>query len=81
VLIEYTPHFRRRFTKFPPNIQNKFIKQISHLLSNLRHPSLRAKKFDEEEEIWQARVDKNIRFYFKIKNSTYILLNIKRHKD
>ncbi len=77
--IEYTNKFKRVFSKFPREIKKKLYKQASFLLNNLRHPSLYAKKFDEADDIWQARVDKNVRFYFKIKNDIYILKDIKNH--
>jgi plasmid maintenance system killer protein len=32
----------------------------------LLHPSLHAKKYDEENDVWQARVNKDWRFYFTI---------------
>lgn len=65
----------------PDTVQKKFYKQMDFLIRNLRHPSLRAKKFHEGEGIWQARVDIHYRFYFQIDGDRYILLNIKRHKD
>ncbi|HEY4519218.1 MAG TPA: hypothetical protein VJK01_02575 [Candidatus Paceibacterota bacterium] len=77
--IFYSPHFNRSFNNFSLEIQRKFKKQIDYLLYNLRHPSLRAKKYDEARGIWQARADKGIRFYFLINNDTYILLDIKKH--
>jgi len=48
-------------------------------LKDLRHPSLHAKKYNETDDIWQARVDKNVRFYFLIKSDVYILLDIVHH--
>jgi mRNA interferase RelE/StbE len=53
--------------------------QLAFLLSNLRHPSLRAKKYDEAIDIWQARVDDGYRFYFQIDGETYLLLSIIPH--
>lgn len=79
--VEHTPHFKRKFTKLPDMAQRKFEKKITLLLRDIRHPSLHAKKFDEAEDIWQARVDDNARFYFKITKGTYSLLDIKKHKD
>jgi hypothetical protein len=38
-------------------IQRAFNKQALLLLQDLRHPSLRAKKFDEARDIWQGRVN------------------------
>ena len=50
----------------PPGVQKAFFKQVRFLEQNLRHPSLRAKKYDEGKDIWQARVNKDWRFYFQI---------------
>ncbi|HEY4476414.1 MAG TPA: hypothetical protein VJB69_00270 [Candidatus Paceibacterota bacterium] len=47
----------------------------------MRYPSLRAKKYDEGSDIWQARVDDHYRFYFQIKGDTYIIVNILPHTD
>ncbi|PIU99385.1 hypothetical protein COS59_00025 [Candidatus Wolfebacteria bacterium CG03_land_8_20_14_0_80_36_15] len=77
--IRYTPKFKEDFRKFPKEIRNKFYKQINFLLHNLRHPSLQTKKYDESRGIWQAKVDRKIRFYFLIEDDTCILLNIKKH--
>jgi len=71
--------FVEKLELLPQHIQEKFWKQLSFLLKNLRHPSLRAKKYDEVKGIWQARVDRNTRFYFLIKGDCYILLDIKKH--
>jgi len=46
---------------------------------NLRHPSLRAKKYDAAQDIWQARVTRDWRFYFTIEDDTYHLHEIKPH--
>jgi len=72
-------HFTKQLENLPPSIQKKFWKQLVFLLNNLRHPSLKAKKYDESRDIWQARLNSNYRFYFLIKGDTYILLEIKPH--
>ena len=77
--IEYYPNFKKNLNKFPKAIQNKFDKQVIYLIQNIRHPSLRAKKYNEARGIWQARVNDNVRFYFLIEEDTYILVNIKYH--
>jgi len=73
------PQFRRALAKFPPPIQKAFEKQLRFLLADIRHPSLRAKKYDEANDIWQARVTGNVRFYFSITDSAYIILDIEKH--
>ena len=79
--IEHTKQIRHALRKFPQEIQEAFYKQVEFLKYNIRHPSLRAKKYDEGAGIWQARVTKNVRFYFHPQGDIYILLNIRRHKD
>ncbi len=77
--IFYHPNFRKALSKFPVPIKNKFEKQATYLVENIRHPSLHAKKYEESTGIWQARVDKGVRFYFLIEDDTYILLDIREH--
>ncbi len=77
--IAYHPNFKKNLNKFSARIQKKADKQISYLSSRLFHPSLRAKKYDEGRGIWQARVDKSVRFYFIIEGDRYVLLDIKYH--
>ena len=66
----------RNLTK---ELQQSADKQFILLLKNLMHPSLRAKKYDEAQNIWQARISKNFRFYFRIKNDTYEIITILKH--
>lgn len=75
----YSPRFKRSLAEFSPPVQTKFKKQVVFLLQDLRYLSLRAKKYDESEDIWQARVDDNVRFYFRIEGDAYVLLDISKH--
>ncbi|HMS82151.1 MAG TPA: hypothetical protein PKD12_00700 [Nitrospira sp.] len=75
----FTLRFRKQYQKLSEDRQTRFDKQFTFLLSNLRHPSLRAKKYDEANDIWQARVDDDYRFYFQIDGGRYILLSIIPH--
>lgn len=77
--VQWTSHFTRAYRKAPQEIQAAFDKQSWLLLQNLQHPSLRAKKYDEGKDRWQARVTRDWRFYFLIEGSTYILQDITRH--
>ena len=79
--LDYTPNFNRTFEKLPSEIRRKFQKQATYLRDNLRHSSLRAKKYFESQDIWQARVDDYYRFYFRIEKDMYILLWIRGHED
>ncbi|OFW41656.1 MAG: hypothetical protein A3J28_17000 [Acidobacteria bacterium RIFCSPLOWO2_12_FULL_60_22] len=66
-------------TNSPPSTQRAFEKQLRFLAHNLHHPSLRAKKYRETEELWQARVNRNWRFYFKIVGDAYIITDVIAH--
>jgi plasmid maintenance system killer protein len=54
-------------------------KQSLLLIQDLHHPSLRAKKYDENRGLWQARVNKDWRFYFFIQDDAYLIVNIIPH--
>jgi mRNA interferase RelE/StbE len=62
-----------------PAVQRAFIKQINFLTRNLHHPSLHAKKYEGLQDVWQARVNDDWRFYFTIKSDTYTITNIVPH--
>lgn len=76
-----TTHFDREFRKFPREVRSAFRKQLLFLLGDIRHPSLRSKKYDEAHGVWQARITGNVRLFFRIEDDVYVLLNIRRHTD
>jgi plasmid maintenance system killer protein len=53
--------------------------KVGLLVQDLHHPSLHAKKYDKSNDRWQARVNKNWRFYFKIIGDTYRILKVIPH--
>ena len=63
----------------PRNVRRAFEKQLRFLAAKLQHPSLHAKKYDESRDLWQARVNKDWRFYFIITADTYIVLDVIPH--
>jgi plasmid maintenance system killer protein len=75
----YSPHFVRNYAKAPAETHRAFDKQSELLLQDLHHPSLRAKKYNEGEGIWQARVNRSWRFYFRIAGDAYVLTDIIPH--
>ena len=77
--IRRTTHFDRRYSKAPKEIQSALDKQSLLLIQNLHHPSLRAKKYDESQDLWQARVNRDWRFYFVIQGDVYYFVDIMRH--
>jgi mRNA-degrading endonuclease RelE of RelBE toxin-antitoxin system len=77
--LRYTDRFEGQYRALAESRKAKIDRQLEFLVENLRHPSLRAKKYDESRGIWQARVDRRYRFYFQIERDTYILLSVIPH--
>lgn len=75
----FTERFDRSLKNAPTAVQRAFWKQAGSLLRNQQHPSLRAKKYDEAHDVWQARVNREWRFYFQIIRHEYHLLDIVPH--
>ncbi len=69
----------RDYQKLPKNLQKTADKQFSFLLRGLKHPSLHAKKYDENLDVWQARVSKSYRVYFRIERDVYQIIAIIKH--
>jgi mRNA interferase RelE/StbE len=76
---EYTERARKSLEDLPSYVRKAFFKQLRFLEQNLHHPSLRAKKYDESKDLWQARVSKDWRFYFRIQDDVYYIVDIIRH--
>ena len=77
--INFTPPAKRDYTELPVRLQRAVDKQLNFLVDNLRYPSLRAKKYDESQDIWQGRVNDDYRFYFRIVGEEYRILRIIPH--
>jgi mRNA interferase RelE/StbE len=76
---DYTKRARGSLDDLPASVRKAFFKQVRFLEQDLHHPSLRAKKYDESQDLWQARVNKDWRFYFKIEDDVYYIVDIIPH--
>ena len=63
----------------PPAVRQAFRKQLAFLEHDLRHPSLRAKKYNVGKNRWQARINRDWRFYFTIDGDTYHIQDVIPH--
>lgn len=75
----YSGRARQDYRSLPKSVRKAANKQFNFLLDNLTHPSIRAKKYDESRDVWQGRVNKNYRFYFKIFGGNYEIIAILKH--
>lgn len=77
--LRYSEKAGRAVETLPTSVRKAFFKQVKFLEQNLMHPSLHAKKYDESQDLWQARVNKAWRFYFVIQNDIYYIVDIIPH--
>jgi len=77
--LRLTPTAVKSYVAAPPAVRKAFDKQTRFLILDLHHPSLHAKKYDEAADIWQARVNRDWRFYFTIDGDTYVIHKLIRH--
>ncbi len=76
---DYSERAGKTLHELSPDVRKALFKQVKFLEQNLRHPSLRAKKYDEAQDLWQARVNKDWRFYFLIRDDVYYIVDIIPH--
>jgi mRNA interferase RelE/StbE len=75
----HTRRSERDYRAAPSAIQEAFDKQMRLLLADLHHPSLRAKKYKGANDLWQARVNLDWRFYFTIESDLCTIVSIVAH--
>ena len=75
----HTRRSERDYRAAPPAIQYAFDKQARLLLADSHHPSLRVKKYKGAGDLWQARVNRDWRFYFTIQGDVYTIVAIIPH--
>lgn len=77
-------HFSKQaddsYRKLPLKIKKKVDKQLSFLVSNYRHPSLRTRKMGGEDH-FEGRVDKKHRFTFVVEKDGIYILTIGSHDE
>jgi mRNA interferase RelE/StbE len=77
-----TEHFAKCYKNLPLSVQAQVDKQLSLLLEDPKHPSLRVKKMQGTKgEIFEDRISKNYRFTFQIEKDTYILRKVGPHNQ
>lgn len=79
MIIRFSKHANDAYEELPVRLRRAVDKQMLHLARDLRHPSLRAKKYDESQELWQARINQSWRFYFLILRDVYYIMSIRKH--
>jgi mRNA interferase RelE/StbE len=77
--VQTTGPFVKDYHSLPETVQIQAEKQLSILLENPHHPSLRIKKIKGHPYIWEKRISKSYRFTFQIYEEIYLLRRIGTH--
>jgi len=71
-----TRPFDEDYGRLPDSIKERVDKQLTLLLENPRHPSLRVRKIKGHPNIWEGRITKQYRFTFQIIEDLWLLRRI-----
>ena len=77
--VQLTASAAKDFEKLSPRLRKTTLKQLDFLRQDIRHPSIHAKKYEASTDVWQGRVNRDYRFYFRIVGTTYRILRIIPH--
>jgi len=80
VRIQTTKPFDSDYDNLQKGIKERARKQLTLLLENPRHPSLRLKKIKGHPTMWEGRITESYRFTFQIVEETYLLRRIGTHE-
>ncbi len=69
----------RQYNALPSQARAQADKQFALLIKDIRHPSLKAKKYKGLKDVWQARIDRTWRFYFHIVPPHYLVVSVIVH--
>jgi mRNA interferase RelE/StbE len=79
--------FLKAYRALPNNIQNKVIEAFELFKQDPRHSSLKIKKIQGQEGIWEGRINKSYRFTFhydkdeKTGQTVYVFRNVDNHDE
>ncbi len=77
--VKITGPFDKDYQSLPESVRVQAEKQLTILLENPHHPSLRIKKIKGHPYIWEGRITKSHRFTFQISGEVYLLRRIGTH--
>lgn len=78
--VVYLRPFAKQYKKLPASVREKFDRQLRRLVKDPQHPSLRARKMVNREEVWEARIDIQYRFTFQFSSDDIVLRSIGTHE-
>jgi len=77
--IQFSSEAIKQYGELGSGLKKQAKKQFNFLIQNPRHNSLNIKKYNDELEMWQGRINKDWRFYFHIIGDIYYIFKIIKH--
>jgi len=74
-----TSRFKKDYKKLTPLLQKRTKEKLKLFANNPGHPSLNVKKVKKLGNMFEARINKNYRFFFFIQENAYYLVRIGPH--
>lgn len=79
--IHYSELFVEKVRQLPTEVKRILKKKLELMLENLRHPSLRAKKIQGQDNIFESSVTMDIRTTWQYTEDGILLRNIGEHDN
>jgi len=77
----FSKRFQKDYKKLSKNIQKRTDIKLDFLLQDIRHPSLRIKKFRKYRDIFELSITMQYRCLFSIKSNVCSLQRIGKHDE
>ncbi|MGA2686937.1 MAG: hypothetical protein ABSE85_02595 [Candidatus Korobacteraceae bacterium] len=77
--LRFTARADKDYGRLPTPFARRLESSCNFCSRIFQHPSLHAKKYSESMDVWQGRVTKGWRFYFKVEGEEYVILSIIPH--
>ena len=79
--IAWSGMFRDAWSKLTSEEKRLARRAMDKLVLDIRYPSLRVKKVQGAEDIWEARVSRSIRLTFEIVGAVIVFRNVGQHDE
>lgn len=77
--LAWLPRFKRDYRKLPATLKDQVDQALLQMEENLRYPSLRVKKMEGSQDIWEARVTRSCRITFNLDGDLITLRTVGEH--
>jgi mRNA-degrading endonuclease YafQ of YafQ-DinJ toxin-antitoxin module len=78
--IRTDPSFDKDYARLPQHLQERVDQKLALFIENPRHPSLRIKKMQGHNDIWEGHISYGYCFTFRIVEDTCLLRRVGTHE-